>query len=109
MARWIERTPWAEFMARDPRVRSTTSLCVTITDPVFDALDEAGQRAFVKRMLGMLADEDIAYDIEGYRSAPPSFRVWGGGTVEASDIEALTPWLDWAFAATKAAVGQKAA
>jgi len=109
MARWIDRTPWADFMARDPKVRSTTSLCVTITDPVFDALDEAGQRGFVKQMLGMLADEDIAYDIEGYRSAPPSFRVWGGGTVEASDIEALTPWLDWAFAATKAAVGQKAA
>ncbi len=109
MAGWIERTPWADFMARDPATRSTTSLCVTISDPAFDALDEAGQRGFVKRMLGMLADEGVAYDIGGYRSAPPSFRVWGGGTVEASDIEALTPWLDWAFAATKAEYAAKAA
>jgi len=101
MEKWIERTPWADFMATDPATRSTTSLCVTISDPVFDALDEDGQRGFVKRMLAMLSDEDAAYDIGGYRSAPPSFRVWGGGTVEASDIEALTPWLDWAFAATK--------
>lgn len=101
MAKWIERTPWAQFMATDPATRSTTSICVTISDPVFDALDEAGQRGFVKRMLGRLAEEGVAFDIEGYRSAPPSFRVWGGGTVEASDIEALTPWLDWAFAATK--------
>ncbi len=101
MAKWIERTPWAQFMATDPTTRSTTSICVTISDPVFDALDEAGQRGFVKRMLGRLAEEGVAFDIEGYRSAPPSFRVWGGGTVEASDIEALTPWLDWAFAATK--------
>jgi len=101
MAKWIARTPWAEFMAVDPATRSTTSLCVTIADPAFNALDEAGQRDFVKRMLGKLSSEGVAYDIGGYRSAPPSFRVWGGGTVEASDIEALTPWLDWAFAATK--------
>lgn len=109
MAAWIARTPWADFMARDPKTRSTTSLCVTLTDPVFDALDEAGQQAFVKDMLALLSDEGVAYDIGGYRSAPPSFRVWGGGTVEASDIEALTPWLDWAFAATKAAYASKAA
>ena len=109
MATWIEKTPWAEFMARDPKTRSTTSLCVSITDPVFDAMDDGGQRAFIKRMLGMLAEEGVAFDIEGYRSAPPSFRVWGGGTVEASDIEALTPWLDWAFAATKAEYAKKSA
>jgi phosphoserine aminotransferase len=109
MEAWIGRTPWAEFMATDPATRSTTSLCVRIVDPVFDALDEGGQRAFVKRMLGMLAEEGAAFDIEGYRSAPPSFRIWGGGTVEASDIEALTPWLDWAFATTKAEYEAKAA
>ncbi len=101
IARWIDRTPWAGFMATDPRTRSTTSLCISVTDPVFDALDDAGKRGFIKRMLGMLAEEGVAFDIEGYRSAPPSFRIWGGGTVEASDIEALTPWLDWAFAATR--------
>ena len=109
MARWVERTPWADFMARDPRTRSTTAICVTISDPEFDALDEAGRGAFVKRMLGMLSDEGVAFDIGGYRSAPPSFRVWGGGTVETADIEALTPWLDWAFAATKAEYASKAA
>lgn len=108
MAEWIERTPWAGFMARDPATRSTTSICVTLSDPVFDALDEEGKRGFVKRMLGLLADEDVAYDIGGYRSAPPSFRVWGGGTVETSDIEALTPWLDWAFAATRDALAKAA-
>ncbi len=109
MEAWIARTDWAEFMAVDPATRSTTSICVRITDPVFDALDDGTQRAFVKRMLGMLADEGAAFDIEGYRSAPPSFRIWGGGTVEASDIEALTPWLDWAFAATKGEYAAKAA
>lgn len=102
VAAWIARTPWADFMAKDPATRSTTSLCVTVSDPVFDALDEAAQRAFIKSMLGLLADEGVAYDIEGYRSAPPSFRIWGGGTVETGDIEALLPWLDWAFAQTLA-------
>ena len=109
MARWVERTPWADFMARDPATRSTTAICIAISDPGFDALDEAGRRGFVKRMLGMLSDEGVAFDIGGYRSAPPSFRVWGGGTVEAADIEALTPWLDWAFAATKAEYAAQAA
>lgn len=101
MESWINRTDWADFMAVDPATRSTTSICVRITDPVFDALDEDTQRGFIKHMLGLLGDEGVAYDIEGYRSAPPSFRIWGGGTVEASDIEALTPWLDWAFTVTK--------
>ncbi len=109
MQAWIERTDWAEFMAVDPATRSTTSICVRVTDPVFDGLDEDAQRAFVKRMLTMVGDEGVAFDIEGYRSAPPSFRIWGGGTVEASDIEALTPWLDWAFAAVKGEYAAKAA
>lgn len=109
LAEWVERTQWAEFMASDPKTRSTTALCVNFVDPEFLAMEEAEQAAFAKRFTAVLASEHAAYDIGGYRAAPPSFRIWGGGTVEASDITALTPWLDWAFATVKAEYASKAA
>ncbi len=109
LAGWVEATPWIDFLAEDPAARSTTSICLKITDPWFTALDEAAQSAFIGALAKLLEAEGVAYDIKGYRAAPPGLRIWGGATVETSDIEALLPWLDWAFAATKAEQQQKAA
>jgi phosphoserine aminotransferase len=99
---WVARTPWVENLVADPALRSNTSVCLKIVDPAVAALDEAGQRAVVKRMTALLEEEGVAFDIAGYRDAPPGLRVWCGATVESADIEALTPWLDWAFAAARA-------
>ncbi len=98
---WVARTPWVDFLARDPAQRSSTSICLKLADPEIAALDEAGQNAFVKDLCGRLAAEGIAYDIAAYRDAPPGLRLWGGATVETADLEALLPWLDWAFVETK--------
>lgn len=103
VAKWMATSKWAAFLAKDPATRSTTSICIDFIDPAFLALpDEAAKRAFAKRFTGLLEAEGVAFDIDGYRSAPPSFRIWGGGTVETADIEALLPWLDWAFETVKA-------
>jgi phosphoserine aminotransferase len=105
---WVERTPWVEFLARDPALRSSTSVCLSITDPAFDALDGQARAAFVKGMVKLLADEAVAYDIASYRDAPAGLRIWCGATVEASDLEALTPWLEWAFDRSRADLDQAA-
>lgn len=97
LTRWVEATPWVAFLAEDPKTLSPTSICLSIIDGRVAALDEKAQRAFVKRMVSSLEAEGAAYDIGGYRDAPPGLRIWGGGTVETRDIEALCPWLDWAF------------
>ena len=99
---WVDRTAWVANLAADPATRSNTSVCLSIVDPAVAAMAEDDQRAFVKRMTTMLADQGVALDIGGYRDAPPGLRIWCGSTVETSDVEALTPWLDWAFAQTKA-------
>jgi phosphoserine aminotransferase len=99
---WVDATPWVENLVAEPRLRSNTSVCLRIVDAGVGALDEAAQRAFVKRLTGLLEAEGVAFDIAGYRDAPPGLRVWCGATVEEADIRALTPWLDWAFAAAKA-------
>jgi phosphoserine aminotransferase len=91
-----------ENLVADPRARSNTSVCLRITDPEIAALDEGAQREFVKRMTKLLETEGAAHDIAGYRDAPPGLRIWCGTTVETADVEALTSWLDWAFAATRA-------
>jgi phosphoserine aminotransferase len=99
---WIAKTDWAEFMCADPSNRSSTAICIKVSDADFNALpDDKAKWAFVKTMTGMLDAEGVAYDIDGYRDAPPSIRIWGGATVESSDIAALLPWLDWAFASAK--------
>ncbi len=95
---WVDRTPWVENLVADPAARSNTSVCLHITDPAVAALDEAAQRAFVKAMTGALEEAGVALDIGGYRDAPPGLRIWCGATIDTTDIEALTPWLDWAFA-----------
>ncbi|MDT8342829.1 MAG: phosphoserine transaminase [Thermohalobaculum sp.] len=99
---WVDRTPWVENLVAEPAHRSNTSVCLRIVDPAVAALDDAGQRAFVKAMVSGLEHEGVAFDIGGYRDAPPGLRIWCGATVDAADIAALTPWLDWAFAAVKA-------
>jgi phosphoserine aminotransferase len=101
VAAWVERTPWVEFLAGTPASRSPTSVCLAITDPAFTALSEDGQQAFVKDLTKLLADERAAYDVQSYRDAPAGLRIWCGATVETGDVEALLPWLDWAFARTR--------
>ncbi len=100
---WVERSAWAGFLAADPAIRSSTSICLVITDPAIAGRPGDAQAAFVKAMVKLLDEEKVAYDIAGYRDAPPGLRLWGGATVEPEDMALLLPWLDWAFAATKAA------
>ncbi|MBA3325229.1 MAG: phosphoserine transaminase [Rhodobacteraceae bacterium] len=99
---WVDATGWVENLVADPAVRSNTSICLKIVDPEVAARDEAAQRGFIKRLAGLLEAEGAAYDIAGHRDAPPGLRVWCGTTVDTADVVALTPWLDWAFAAAKA-------
>lgn len=97
VARWVEATAWVDFLAALPATRSTTSICLSIVDPWFTALPADEQAAVAKQIAGLLEGEGVALDIGSYRDAPPGFRIWGGATVETADIEALLPWLDWAF------------
>ncbi|MGI9364126.1 MAG: phosphoserine transaminase [Rhizobiaceae bacterium] len=103
LEKWVENTPWIDFLAEDPTTRSNTSVCLKVVDPEIVVLDEAEQTAFVKNMTKLLDEEGVAFDIGGYRDAPPGLRIWTGATVESSDLLALTPWLDWAFAQAKSA------
>ncbi len=97
LADWVARRDWVEFLAADPKVRSNTSVCLKVVDPRVTALDDAAQADFAKKLAAALEKEGVALDIGGYRDAPPGLRIWCGATVESSDLEALTPWLDWAF------------
>jgi phosphoserine aminotransferase len=108
IAAWVEKTPWAEFLARDKNTRSNTSVCVAVVDPAVKALSADSQVAFIKAMAGALEKEHAAYDVAGHRDAPPHIRVWAGATVETSDIEALLPWLDWAFSEAKTSLAKAA-
>ena len=94
---WVAAREWVAFLAQAPETRSRTSVCLSIVDPRFAALDEAARRATIRRMCALLEAEDAAYDIKNHRAAPPGLRIWCGGTVERDDLEALTPWLDWAW------------
>ena len=98
VAAWVEQTPWVDFLAADPATRSCTSICLKVTAPWFTALDADGQGKAAKRLAGLLDKEDVAYDVASYRDAPPGLRIWGGATVETSDIQALLPWVEWAYA-----------
>ncbi len=99
---WVAKTDWAEFLAGDAASRSITSVCLKISDPWFDALSADEQGAIVKALVKMLDQEGVAYDIAGYRDAPVGLRIWCGATVQANDVEALMPWIDWAYQMTKA-------
>jgi phosphoserine aminotransferase len=102
IAGWVENSDWAAFLAADPAVRSSTSVCLKIVDPWFEGLDADAQASVPKKIDALLEAENAAYDINGYRDAPPGLRIWAGATVETSDLEALFPWLDWAYASVKA-------
>jgi phosphoserine aminotransferase len=97
IATWVEATRWIEFLAQDPAVRSWTSVCLKLVEDWFQRLPVDAQRAAVKRMEALLDAEGVAYDIAGHRDAPPGLRIWCGSTVEREDVEALLPWLDWAY------------
>ena len=97
VADWVAETPWVDFLARVPETRSCTSICLSIVDPWFVGLGEDAQKDVAKRIVGLLEQRGVAYDIGSYRAAPPGLRIWGGATVETGDIEALLPWLDWAY------------
>ncbi|MGE5150556.1 MAG: phosphoserine transaminase [Rhodospirillaceae bacterium] len=99
---WAQKTGWVAFLAEDPSIRSNTSVCLKVTDPRVTPLPDVGQPEVAKKLAAALEKEEVAYDVAGYRDAPPGLRIWCGATVDASDIEALTPWLDWAFETTVA-------
>jgi len=108
LADWVARSSWIAFLANDPSIRSNTSVCLKVVDPAIMKLSADAQAAFVKSLAAALEKEGIAYDIDAYRDAPPGLRIWCGATVEAADVEALTHWLDWAFAKTKEALPKAA-
>lgn len=105
---YVERTPWLDFLAVDPATRTNTGVCLKIVDPAVTALSAQGQAAFAKQIIDLLEGMGVAYDFGAYRDAPPGFRIWCGGTVETSDIEALFPWLDWAFGEVRVSLAQAA-
>jgi len=99
---WVARTAWVDFLAADPAIRSNTSVCLKVVDSKITALSDDAQADFAKKLAGVLEEEGVAYDIAGYRDAPAGLRIWCGATVEHADLDALTPWLDWAFATVSA-------
>jgi len=101
---WVARTDWVDYLAQDPATRSNTSVCLKIADVEISALNIDAQKAFVKRLTTLLEEQGVAFDIGAYRDAPPGLRIWSGATVESADLQALTPWLDWAFTSAKNAI-----
>lgn len=99
--KWVQNKPWIDFLAEDPSTISSTSICLKITDEWFLKLSEDERDAKLKEINSLLEKEGVGYDINSYRTAPPGFRIWGGATVESSDIETLLPWIDWAYTTIK--------
>jgi phosphoserine aminotransferase len=108
IADWVAKTPWIDFLAREPALRSNTSVCLKVVDPTVTRLSPEAQAAFIKAIAAALDKEGVAYDIDAYRDAPAGLRIWCGSTVERSDVEALTLWLDWAYAEAKDALAKAA-
>jgi phosphoserine aminotransferase len=105
---WVKSASWIDFLANDPAVRSNTSVCLKVVDPHVTKLPADAQAAFVKGIAAALEKEGVAYDIDAHRDAPAGLRIWCGSTVERADLEALTAWLDWAFANSKDALARAA-
>jgi phosphoserine aminotransferase len=99
--KWVASHDWIDFLANDPNTLSSTSICLKITEDWFVQLSEEDQQAKVKEINSLLEKEGVAYDINAYRTAPAGFRIWGGATVEASDIETLLPWIEWGYRSIK--------
>ncbi|TCK23181.1 phosphoserine aminotransferase [Ancylobacter aquaticus] len=108
LADYVAKTPWIDFLAKVPETRSNTSVCLVVADPEVKALAPDAQAAFAKALAASLEKAGVAYDIGAYRDAPAGLRIWAGATVETSDLEALLPWIDWAFASAKAGLKQAA-
>jgi phosphoserine aminotransferase len=104
IAAWVARSPWTGFLAEDPATRSCTSVCLKLTDPQFANVDAKLREGLVGRLVALLESEGVAWDIGAYRDAPPGLRIWAGATVEQLDLEALFPWLDWAWDQVRAHV-----
>jgi phosphoserine aminotransferase len=100
--RWMKTAGWVDFLAKNPKTRSNTSVCLKIVDPWFTAKDADGQAAAAKKIADLLDKEGVAFDIAAYRDAPPGLRIWAGATIDSADMKALTPWLDWAWSQVKA-------
>ena len=105
---WVANTEWVDFLAEDPATLSSTSICLKIVDSSYQALPDESQADGAKQMVKLLGEQGVAYDCGAYRTAPAGLRIWGGGTVETSDIEALLPWLDWAWGEIKSGLLQAA-
>lgn len=97
LAKWVDKTPWVDFLAADPAIRSNTSICLQLSQHAVGAGNADVQAKIIKQMVTLLETEGVAYDINAYRSAPPGLRIWGGATVEQQDLVILTEWLEWAY------------
>ncbi len=103
VSKWVETADWLDFLAEDPENRSCTSICLKIVDPWFTAQGEEDRAAAAKKIGTLLDSEGVAFDVNSYKDAPPGIRIWGGATIDSEDIEALLPWLDWAWQRVKQA------
>ncbi|CAL79607.1 phosphoserine aminotransferase [Bradyrhizobium sp. ORS 278] len=108
LADWKARTPWIDFLAKDPAIRSNTSVCLKVVDPAITSLTADAQAEFAKKLVALVEKENAGFDFAHYRDAPAGLRIWCGATVEASDVALLTQWIDWAFAEAKAALPKAA-
>jgi phosphoserine aminotransferase len=108
LADWKAKTPWIDFLAKDPAIRSNTSVCLKIVDPAITSLTPDLQGDFCKKLVALVEKENAGFDFAHYRDAPAGLRIWCGATVEAKDVELLTQWIDWAFAEAKAALPKAA-
>jgi phosphoserine aminotransferase len=108
LADWKAKTPWIDFLAKDPAIRSNTSVCMSVVDPAVTSLSADAQSDFAKKLVALVEKENAGFDFAHYRDAPAGLRIWCGATVEAKDVELLTQWIDWAFAETKAALPKAA-
>jgi phosphoserine aminotransferase len=108
LADWKAKTPWIDFLAKDPAIRSNTSVCLKVIDPAITSLSADAQSDFAKKLVALVEKENAGFDFAHYRDAPAGLRIWCGATVDAEDVELLTQWIDWAFAETRAALPKAA-
>jgi phosphoserine aminotransferase len=108
LADWKAKTPWIDFLARDPAIRSNTSVCMKVIDPAITSMTLDAQSDFAKKLVALVEKEGAGYDFAHYRDAPPGLRIWCGATVEAGDVALLTQWIDWAFAEMKSSLAKAA-
>ncbi|MGB6394735.1 MAG: phosphoserine transaminase [Bradyrhizobium sp.] len=102
LADWTAKTSWVDFLAKDPAIRSNTSVCLKVVDPAITSLTSDAQSDFAKKLVALVEKEGAGFDFAHYRDAPAGLRIWCGATVDAKDVALLTQWIDWAFAETKA-------